>query len=134
MGADLQGNENDQCLPITVTGTRSLSPIRYNMPVASAQVKSALLFAALQAEGTSVIVEKERSRNHTEEMIRQFGGRITVEDKTIMVTGPQKLTYQQITVPGDISSAAFFLAAGLLVPESQLLLKMSGSIQQGQVS
>ncbi len=58
MGADLQGEENDQYLPITVTGTRSLSPIRYNMPVASAQVKSALLFAALQAEGTSVIVEK----------------------------------------------------------------------------
>ena len=91
-----------------------------------AQVKSALLFAALQAEGTSVIVEKERSRNHTEEMIRQFGGRITVEDKTIIVTGPQKLTGQQITVPGDISSAAFFLAAGLLVPESQLLLKNVG--------
>ncbi|MCH3487529.1 3-phosphoshikimate 1-carboxyvinyltransferase, partial [Enterococcus faecium] len=126
MGADLQGEENDQYLPITVTGTRSLSPIRYNMPVASAQVKSALLFAALQAEGTSVIVEKERSRNHTEEMIRQFGGRITVEDKTIIVTGPQKLTGQQITVPGDISSAAFFLAAGLLVPESQLLLKNVG--------
>ncbi|HBK5472511.1 TPA: 3-phosphoshikimate 1-carboxyvinyltransferase, partial [Enterococcus faecium] len=62
MSADLQGEENDQYLPITVTGTRSLSPIRYNMPVASAQVKSALLFAALQAEGTSVIVEKERSR------------------------------------------------------------------------
>lgn len=77
------------------------------MPVASAQVKSALLFAALQAEGTSVIVEKERSRNHTEEMIRQFGGRISVEGKTITVTGPQKLTGQQITVPGDISSGCF---------------------------
>ncbi len=67
-------------------------------------------------------------------MIRQFGGRISVEGKTITVTGPQKLTGQQITVPGDISSAAFFLAAGLLVPESQLLLKMSGSIQQELVS
>ena len=75
MGADLQGEENDQYLPITVTGTRSLSPIRYNMPVASAQVKSALLFAALQAEGTSVIVEKERSRNHT--VLEEMGAAIT---------------------------------------------------------
>lgn len=126
MGARLNGSNESEFPPITIQGTRDLSPIDYSMPVASAQVKSALLFAALQAQGTSRIVEKEPSRNHTEEMIRQFGGRITVEDKTIMVTGPQKLTGQQITVPGDISSAAFFLAAGLLVPESQLLLKNVG--------
>lgn len=126
MSADLQGEENDQYLPITVTGTRSLSPIRYNMPVASAQVKSALLFAALQAEGTSVIVEKERSRNHTEEMIRQFGGEITVKGKEIQITGPQSFVGQEVIVPGDISSAAFFLTAGAVLPNSEITLENVG--------
>ena len=93
--------------PISIRGTQNLQPIDYTMPVASAQVKSAILFAALQAEGTSVVVEKEKTRDHTEEMIRQFGGTLEVTVK-IMLTGPQQLTGQNVVVPGDISSAAFF--------------------------
>lgn len=112
--------------PVTIHGNPHLQPIDYQMPVASAQVKSAILFAALHAQGTSTIVEKEISRNHTEEMIRQFGGKLTVEGKTISITGPQQLTGQEVIVPGDISSAAFFLAAGLLVPASQITLENVG--------
>ncbi len=107
MGARLNGSNESEFPPITIQGTRDLSPIDYSMPVASAQVKSALLFAALQAEGTSRIVEKEPSRNHTEEMIRQFGGEIMVKGKEIQITGPQSFVGQEVIVPGDISSAAF---------------------------
>ena len=95
-------------------------------PIASAQVKSALLFAALQAEGTSRIVEKEPSRNHTEEMIRQFGGEITVKGKEIQITGPQSFVGQEVIVPGDISSAAFFLTAGAVLPNSEITLENVG--------
>jgi 3-phosphoshikimate 1-carboxyvinyltransferase len=100
--------------------------MNYVMPVASAQVKSAIIFAALQAQGTSVITEKEPSRNHTEEMIRQFGGEISVSGKDITVTGPQTFTGQDVVVPGDISSAAFFLVAGAIVPNSELVLTNVG--------
>lgn len=96
------------------------------MPVASAQVKSAILFAALQARGESIIVEKERTRDHTEDMIRQFGGEITVSGKEIRIVGPQILTGQEVIVPGDISSAAFFLTAGLIIPNSQITLNNVG--------
>ena len=67
--------------PISIRGTQNLQPIDYTMPVASAQVKSAILFGALQAKGTSVVVEKEKTRDHTEEMIRQFGGTLEVDGK-----------------------------------------------------
>lgn len=126
MGGRLHGDEETEFPPITIDGVVDLTPIHYEMPVASAQVKSAILFAAMQAKGTSTILEKELSRNHTEEMIRQFGGSISVRGKEIMITGPQQFTGQALTVPGDISSAAFFLAAGVLVPNSQLLLKNVG--------
>lgn len=99
MGANVRGHEQTEFPPITVNGTASLQPINYQMPVASAQVKSALIFAALQAQGTSTIIEKETSRNHTEEMIRQFGGVITTQGKTITVTGPQTLQGQEVIVP-----------------------------------
>lgn len=126
MGGRLHGDEETEFPPITIDGVTDLTPIHYEMPVASAQVKSAILFAAMQAKGTSTILEKELSRNHTEEMIRQFGGSISVRGKEITITGPQQFTGQALTVPGDISSAAFFLAAGVLVPNSQLLLKNVG--------
>ena len=98
------------------------------MPVASAQVKSAIIFAALQAQGTSTIIEKEPSRNHTEQMIKQFGGEIEVSGKTIRVTGPQQLTGQEVIVPGDISSAAFFIVAAAILKNSQVVLKNVGLI------
>ena len=126
MGATIFGNNQTQFPPITVQGSATLNPITYEMPVASAQVKSAILFAALQTEGTTTVIEKEPSRNHTEEMIRQFGGEINVNDKTIQVTGPQELIGQDVTVPGDISSAAFFLVAGATVPNSEILLTNVG--------
>ena len=125
MGAHLVGFENTQYPPISIQGAK-LSPITYEMPVASAQVKSATIFAALQTQGTSTIIEKEPSRNHTEQMIKQFGGEIEVSGKTIRVTGPQQLTGQEVIVPGDISSAAFFIVAAAILKNSQVVLKNVG--------
>lgn len=125
MGAHLVGFENTQYPPISIQGAK-LSPITYEMPVASAQVKSAIIFAALQAQGTSTIIEKEPSRNHTEQMIKQFGGEIEVSGKTIRVTGTQQLTGQEVIVPGDISSAAFFIVAAAILKNSQVVLKNVG--------
>lgn len=126
MGAELSGDAGSEFPPIIVTGTDQLTTIDYQMPMASAQVKSAILFAALQAHGKSTILEKEVSRNHTEEMIRQFGGTITVSGKKIEIEGPQVLSGQDVIVPGDISSAAFFLVAGAITPNSELTLTNVG--------
>lgn len=126
MGATLTGKASSEFPPITIQGTKELLAIDYQMPVASAQVKSAIIFAALQAKGTSTIIEKEISRNHTEEMIRQFGGEITTNGRKITLTGPQTLVGQNVVVPGDISSAAFFLVAAAITPNSQLHLKNVG--------
>ncbi|MCU7358295.1 MULTISPECIES: 3-phosphoshikimate 1-carboxyvinyltransferase [Enterococcus] len=126
MGAHLTGKEDSEFPPITIQGTKELVSIDYQMPVASAQVKSAIIFAALQAKGTSTIIEKEISRNHTEEMIRQFGGIIMTDGREIRLTGPQTLSAQNVIVPGDISSAAFFLVAAAITPDSQLYLKNVG--------
>lgn len=125
MGADLQGTAEAEFPPLKVTGN-TLHGIEYHMPIASAQVKSAILFAALQAEGTTKIIEKEQSRNHTEEMIKQFGGKIQVEGKEIIVAGSQQLIGQEVTVPGDISSAAFYLVAASILANSEVLLKQVG--------
>lgn len=107
-------------------GSKALKPIHYQLPVASAQVKSALIFAALQADGESVIIEKEKTRNHTEDMIVQFGGAIDVNDKEIRIKGGQEFTGQDVVVPGDISSAAFWLVAGLIVPNAKVTLENVG--------
>lgn len=125
MGADLKGIEHPDLPPLRVTGG-PLKPIEYEMPIASAQVKSAILFAALQADGETTIIEKERSRNHTEEMIKQFGGEIRVEDKVITLAGGQRLVGQNVAVPGDISAAAFYLVAASILPDSEVLLKQVG--------
>ncbi|PCE02384.1 3-phosphoshikimate 1-carboxyvinyltransferase [Enterococcus hirae] len=125
MGADLQGTVEAEFPPLKVTGN-TLHGIEYHVPIASAQVKSAILFAALQAEGTTKIIEKEQSRNHTEEMIKQFGGKIQVEGKEILVAGPQQLIGQEVTVPGDISSASFYLVAASILANSEVLLKQVG--------
>lgn len=125
MGAIIDGRSNGKFTPVTVRGG-NLQPIHYEMPVASAQVKSALLFAGLQAEGETVIIEKTESRDHTERMIRQFGGKINKENGTITLNGGQKLEASSVHVPGDISSAAFFLVAGAIVPDSEIVLKNVG--------
>ncbi len=125
MGALIDGRKNGEYAPLAIRGG-NLKPIHYQMPVASAQVKSSLLFAALQVDGESTIIEKTESRDHTERMIRHFGGEITKEKGVITVKGGQKFTGSHVHVPGDISSAAFFLVAGAIVPESEIILKNVG--------
>lgn len=126
MGVSISGQTERDLPPLHLKGTKNLTPIHYELPIASAQVKSALIFAALQAQGQSVIIEKECTRNHTEDMLRQFGGDLSVDGKKITVQGPQKLNGQTVVVPGDISSAAFWLVAGLIVPNSRVVLKNVG--------
>ena len=126
MGAKISGQTERNLPPLHLKGSKNLTPIHYELPIASAQVKSALIFAALQAHGQSIIVEKECTRNHTEDMLHQFGGHLSVEGKKITVQGPQKLTGQKVVVPGDISSAAFWLVAGLIVPNASVELKNVG--------
>ena len=126
MGVSISGETERDLPPLHLKGTKNLRPIHYELPIASAQVKSALIFAALQAQGQSVIIEKECTRNHTEDMLHQFGGDLSVDGKKITVQGPQKLSEQTVVVPGDISSAAFWLVAGLIVPNSRVVLKNVG--------
>jgi 3-phosphoshikimate 1-carboxyvinyltransferase len=125
MGAQIDGRKNGEFTPLSIRGGH-LNPIHYQMPVASAQVKSALILAGLQAEGESIIIEKAESRDHTERMIHKFGGDVQKNDRTITVKGGQKLIASDILVPGDISSAAFFLVAGAIVPDSEIVLKNVG--------
>ena len=129
MGVVLAGQGERDLPPLTIQGNPQLQPISYRLPVASAQVKSALIFAALQADGQSTIIEKEKTRDHTEDMIRQFGGQIDVDGKTITIQGGQEFTAQTVVVPGDISSAAFWLVAGLIVPNSRIVLENVGMNQ-----
>ncbi|KGL44831.1 3-phosphoshikimate 1-carboxyvinyltransferase [Listeria sp. SHR_NRA_18] len=124
MGATFEAKEANFA-PVKVIGTK-LDTMTYTLPVASAQVKSAIIFAALQAEGETTIIEKEKTRDHTEQMIRQFGGEIEVDDLTIRVSGGQKFRGQEVVVPGDISSAAFFIVAGLIIPNSKIRLENVG--------
>jgi len=125
MGALINGREGGKYTPLAIQGT-SLKAIDYTMPVASAQVKSAILLAGLKAEGTTIVREKEMSRDHTERMLKQFGANIEVEDGVISIEGGQQLHGTHIDVPGDISSAAFFLVAGAIVPNSEVVLKNVG--------
>ena len=126
MGVEIAGRTERDLPPLKMKGSRELQPIHYQLPVASAQVKSALIFAALQAQGESIIIEKEITRNHTEDMIAQFCGQIEVKGKEIRIQGGQEFTAQEVTVPGDISSAAFWLVAGLIVPDSKIILENVG--------
>ena len=126
MGVEIAGQGERDCPPLHEKGTHQLQPIHYRLPVASAQVKSALIFAALQAEGESTIIEKEKTRDHTEDMIRQFGGEIQVDGKIIRIKGGQEFQGQEVIVPGDISSAAFWLVAGLILPDSVIKIENVG--------
>ena len=126
MGVEIAGQGKRDCPPLHEKGTHQLHPIHYRLPVASAQVKSALIFAALQAEGESTIIEKEKTRDHTEDMIRQFGGEIQMDGKIIRIKGGQEFQGQEVIVPGDISSAAFWLVAGLILPESAIKIENVG--------
>ena len=125
MGVKIDGREDGQYTPLSIRGgdTRAID---FVSPVASAQVKSAILLAGLQSEGTTVVTEPHKSRDHTERMIKAFGGDVQEDGLKISVTGKQQLQATNVEVPGDISSAAFFLVAGAIVPNSQLTLKRVG--------
>lgn len=125
MGTHITGRANGQYTPLAIQGT-TLRAIDYHMPVASAQVKSAILLAGLRAEGTTIVRETEISRDHTERMLRQFGAKVDEVDGVISIQGGQNLTGTHVSVPGDISSAAFFLVAGAICEGSKIMLKNVG--------
>lgn len=125
MGAQIAGRDGGQFTPVAIQGTE-LSAIDYTMPVASAQVKSAILLAGLRAKGTTIVRESEVSRDHTERMLRQFGAKVEARDGVVSFEGGQKLKGTHVSVPGDISSAAFFLVAGTIAQESEVVLKNVG--------
>jgi len=125
MGARIEGRQSGEYTPLSIRGG-GISGIEYQAPVASAQVKSSILLAGLQADGKTTVIEPEKSRDHTERMIRQFGGTVEEEGLSVSVCGGQTLKGTHIKVPGDISSAAFFLVAGAIVPDSSITLKNVG--------
>ncbi len=131
MGADIKSLNSNDCAPLQISPS-TLHGIHYQSPVASAQVKSACLLAGLYAQGETWVTEPALSRNHTELMLKQFGASITstvspdTKHATAKVMPCKELYAQKILVPGDISSAAYFIAAGLLVPDSEILIKNVG--------
>ena len=122
MGASIRSLAGNDCAPLEIHGG-SLVPIHYDSPVASAQVKSCVLLAGLYAEGQTSVTEPVPSRDHTELMLSGFGAEITSRERTATVTGHPRLIGQHITIPGDISSAAYFIAAGLICPNSDLYIR-----------
>jgi 3-phosphoshikimate 1-carboxyvinyltransferase len=125
MGAKIASKGGNGLAPLEISGG-GLHGIHYRMPVASAQVKSAILLAALQAEGTTTLEEPLKSRDHTEVMLRGFGGEIALSCQTIAVKGGQSLSGQEVCIPGDISSAAFFLVAAAMIPDSDVVIRNVG--------
>lgn len=125
MGADIESIKGNNCAPLSIHG-HQLQSIHYDSPVASAQVKSCVLLAGLYGDGITSVTEPYLSRNHTELMLSHFGAEITSEGATASIKADPKLHALDITVPGDISSAAYFLAAGLLIPGSEILIKNVG--------
>lgn len=125
MGADITSLQGNNCAPLRIAGA-PLHGIHYYSKVASAQVKSCVLLAGLYADGPTSVTEPSLSRNHTELMLRGFGANVICEGKTASILPEPELTGQKIAVPGDISSAAYFIAAGLIVPGSEILVKNVG--------
>jgi 3-phosphoshikimate 1-carboxyvinyltransferase len=124
MGADIEST-NDGFAPLTIHG-KKLHSMEYTMPVASAQVKSSIILASLFADGTTVINEPVASRDHTEIMLNYFGADIKKDGDKIICTPVDELYAKPLTVPGDISSAAFFMVAGLIIPDSHIIIENVG--------
>ncbi len=127
MGAKIWGRDGGKFAPLAVQG-QHLNPTHYHSPIASAQVKSCILLAGLFTEGETTVTEPALSRDHSERMLRAFGAELTLDPQTCSVTvkGPAMLTGQTVVVPGDISSAAFWLVAGSIVPGSDLVVENVG--------
>ncbi|HEY9616447.1 MAG TPA: 3-phosphoshikimate 1-carboxyvinyltransferase [Microcoleaceae cyanobacterium] len=127
MGAEIWGRKDGSLAPLAIRG-QALRPIHYQSPVASAQVKSCILLAGLMTEGQTTVTEPALSRDHSERMLRAFGANLSVDPDTcsVTVTGGATLRGQTVVVPGDISSAAFWLVAGAIVPGSDLTIENVG--------
>lgn len=127
MGAQIWGRRANSLAPLAVLG-QQLKGIHYHSPIASAQVKSCILLAGLMAQGETTVTEPALSRDHSERMLRAFGAQLTVDPETcsVTVTGPAQLQGQNVIVPGDISSAAFWLVAAAIVPGSELVVENVG--------
>jgi len=126
MGLEILGEDRDT-LPLTIKGRSDLIPIEYELPVPSAQVKSAILIAGLHASGETTVLEREPTRDHTERMLRYLGANVQTESRggfsAVTVSGDAELISRDITVPGDPSSAAFLVAAALIVPGSEVTIE-----------
>lgn len=125
MGARIKSRGGNGLAPLEIFGG-GLRAIDYRMPIASAQVKSAILLAALQAQGTTTLEEPLKSRDHTEVMLRGFGAELSIDCKSILIAGGQTLAGRDVRIPADISSAAFFLVAAAMIPGSDLTLRNVG--------
>ncbi|HEU4710544.1 MAG TPA: 3-phosphoshikimate 1-carboxyvinyltransferase [Pyrinomonadaceae bacterium] len=123
MGAKIESTGGKP--PLKIHGTDKLVPITYELPVASAQVKSAILFAALFTHGRTTVIEKIPTRDHTERLFNGFGVPVMTND-SIYIDGPARFTGASITIPGDASSAAYFVAAAMLLPGSELTIENVG--------
>jgi 3-phosphoshikimate 1-carboxyvinyltransferase len=125
MGAKIEATDGKA--PLKVHGSNRLNPITYQSSVASAQVKSAVLFAGLNAEGRTTVIETSPTRDHTERLFNGFGVPVTTnDDLSVSLTGPARFTGGSITIPGDVSSAAYFVAAAMLLPESRMTIEGVG--------
>ncbi|HSL55632.1 MAG TPA: 3-phosphoshikimate 1-carboxyvinyltransferase [Pyrinomonadaceae bacterium] len=125
MGAKIEATDGKA--PLKVHGSNRLNPITYKLPVASAQVKSAILFAGLNASGRTTVIESSSTRDHTERLFNGFGVPVTSNsDLSVTLDGPARFTGGAITIPGDVSSAAYFVAAAMLLPESKLTIEGAG--------
>lgn len=127
MGAKIWGRDHNQLAPLAVQG-QTLSPIHYQSPIASAQVKSCILLAGLSVNGDTTVTEPSLSRDHSERMLSAFGANLTVDREACRVTlhGPSQLQGQTVIVPGDISSAAYWMVAAAIVPDSDLVIENVG--------
>jgi 3-phosphoshikimate 1-carboxyvinyltransferase len=127
MGANIWGRKDASLAPLAISG-QALKPIHYHSPIASAQVKSCILLAGLLTEGQTTVTEPALSRDHSERMLRAFGAKLDIDPQThsVTITGSAQLVGQTVVVPGDISSAAFWLVAGAIVPNSELVIENVG--------
>ena len=124
-------NSSNGLLPLIVYGTNEILPIKYNSPISSAQVKTSILLAGLNAKGTSEIIEPYTSRDHSENLLKYFGANIKYNSKTsgknkVLITGGNTLKSCSIEIPGDISSAAFIIIAAIIIPGSDIIVKNVG--------
>lgn len=122
MGAEITARDNNKFPPLAIKG-RSPIPLQYTMPMSSAQVKSSILLAGLYGDGKTVITEPSKSRDHTEKMLPAYGADLTVDGLTVSVQGGRELSAMDMEVPGDFSSAAFFLVAALIIPGAEVVIK-----------